>query len=178
MPTLRTPAFAAAKVAAPFFTAAFAAMLLTSVLRCRQVWGYSAIRTGLAIAPGPLVVPLLAVSSGPVVRRFGAGRTAALGCLLFGAGLAWWATVLGTDPPYATGLLPGMPLTSIGVGFALPTLVGPAAAALPPTRFATGSAVTTMARQTGPLLGVALMVTLLGAPNTSDAALDAFRRGQ
>lgn len=177
LPMLRTPAFAAATVAALFFTAAFAAMLLTSVLWCQQVWGYSAIRTGLAIAPGPLVVPLLAVNSGPVVRRFGAGRTAALGCLLFGAGLAWWATVLGTDPHYATGLLPGMLLTGIGVGFALPTLVGAAAAALPPTRFATGSAVTTMARQTGSVLGVALMVTLLGAPATSDAALDAFRHG-
>jgi EmrB/QacA subfamily drug resistance transporter len=177
LPMLRTPAFAAATVAALLFTAAFAAMLLTSVLWCQQVWGYSAIRTGLAIAPGPLVVPLLAVGSGPVVRRFGAGRTAALGCLLFGAGLAWWATVLGTDPHYATGLLPGILLTGIGVGFALPTLVGAAAAALPATRFATGSAVTTMARQTGSVLGVALMVTLLGAPAASDAALDAFRQG-
>ncbi|MCM2423899.1 MFS transporter [Streptomyces sp. RKAG293] len=177
LPMLRTPAFAAATVAALFFTAAFAAMLLTSVLWCQQVWGYSPIRTGLAIAPGPLVVPLLAISSGPVVRRLGAGRTAALGCLLFGAGLAWWATVLSTDPHYATGLLPGMLLTGIGVGFALPTLVGAAATALPPTRFATGSAVTTMARQTGSVLGVALTVTLLGTPATADATLDAFRQG-
>ena len=59
------------------FTVAFAAMLLTSVLWCQQVWSYSAIRTGLAIAPGPLVVPVLAVASGPVVRRLGAGRVAA-----------------------------------------------------------------------------------------------------
>ncbi|MEV7422578.1 MFS transporter [Streptomyces sp. NPDC091212] len=177
LPMLRTPAFAAATVAALFFTAAFAAMLLTAVLWCQQVWGYSAIRTGLAIAPGPLVVPLLAVRSGPLVRRFGAGRTAALGCLLFAAGLAWWATVLGTDPHYATGLLPGMLLTGIGVGFALPNLVGAAVTALPPTRFATGSAVTTMARRTGSVLGVALMVTLLGTPATSDAALDVFRHG-
>ncbi|MFE6041721.1 MFS transporter [Streptomyces sp. NPDC056452] len=177
LPLLRTPAFAAATLAALLFTVAFAAMLLTSVLWCQQVWGYSAIRTGLAIAPGPLVVPLLAVTSGPVVRRLGAGRTAAFGCLLFGAGLAWWATALGTDPQYATGFLPGMLITGIGVGFALPTLVGAAAAALPPTRFATGLAVTTMARQTGAVLGVALMVTLLGTPAASEAALDGFRQG-
>ncbi|MEV5687314.1 MFS transporter [Streptomyces sp. NPDC052164] len=177
LPLLRTPAFAAATLAALLFTVAFAAMLLTSVLWCQQVWGYSAIRTGLAIAPGPLVVPLLAVASGPVVRRIGAGRTAALGCLLFGAGLAWWAVQLGTDPSYATGFLPGMVVTGIGVGLALPTLVGAAAAALPPTRFATGSAVTTMARQTGSVLGVALMVTLLGAPAAPDAVLEAFRHG-
>ncbi|MFG3365675.1 hypothetical protein ACIPWY_19285 [Streptomyces sp. NPDC090032] len=53
------------------------------------MWGYSAIGTGLAIAPGPLVVPVLAVASGPVVRRLGAGRTSAAGCLLFAGGLVW-----------------------------------------------------------------------------------------
>ncbi|MFJ2090803.1 MFS transporter [Streptomyces sp. NPDC087901] len=174
---LRAPSFVAATLAALLFTVAFASMLLTSVLWCQQVWGYSAIRTGLAIAPGPLVVPLLAVSSGPVVRRLGAGRTAALGCLLFAAGLAWWAVALDPAPHYAVGLLPGMMITGLGVGLALPTLVGAAAAALPPTRFATGSAVTTMARQTGSVLGVALMVTLLGAPSTPALALEAFRRG-
>ncbi|MER5277539.1 MFS transporter [Streptomyces sp. NPDC002809] len=177
LPLLRSPSFVAATLAALLFTAAFAAMLLTSVLWCQQVWGYSAIRTGLAIAPGPLVVPLLAVSSGPVVRRLGAGRTAALGCLLFAAGLAWWAVALDPAPSYAAGLLPGMMITGVGVGLALPTLVGAAAAALPPTRFATGSAVTTMARQTGSVLGVALMVTLLGAPSSPALALEAFRRG-
>ncbi|MCX4534262.1 MFS transporter [Streptomyces sp. NBC_00841] len=177
LPMLRTPAFAAATLAALLFTVAFAAMLLTSVLWCQQVWGYSAIRTGLAIAPGPLVVPALAVTSGPVVRRLGAGRTAALGCLLFAVGLGWWAIALDTVPHYATGFVPGMLITGIGVGFALPTLVGAAATALPPTRFATGSAVTTMARQTGSVLGVALMVTLLATPQTPAAALEAFRHG-
>lgn len=177
LPMLRTPALAVATLAALLFTVAFAAMLLTSVLWCQQVWGYSAIRTGLAIAPGPLVVPALAVSSGPVVRRLGAGRTAALGCLLFAVGLGWWAVALDTAPHYATGFVPGMLITGIGVGFALPTLVGAAAAALPPTRFATGSAVTTMARQTGSVLGVALMVTLLATPETPVMALDAFRHG-
>ncbi|WP_405686640.1 MFS transporter [Streptomyces sp. NBC_00057] len=177
LPMLRTRAFAAATLAALLFTVAFAAMLLTSVLRCQQVWGYSAIRTGLAIAPGPLVVPALAVLSGPVVRRVGAGRTAALGCLLFAVGLAWWAVALDTAPHYASGFLPGMVITGIGVGFALPTLVGAAAAALPPTRSATGSAVATMACQTGSVLGVALMVTLLGAPDGPAEALDAFRHG-
>lgn len=68
LPMLRSRVFATATLAALLFTVAFAAMLLTSVLWCQQVWGYSAIRTGLAIAPGPLVVPVLAVLSGPVVR--------------------------------------------------------------------------------------------------------------
>ncbi|WP_434026090.1 MFS transporter [Streptomyces graminofaciens] len=177
LPLLRIPAFTAATVAALLFTVAFAAMLLTSVLWCQQVWNYSAIQTGLAIAPGPLVVPVLAMTLGPVVQRFGAGRTAALGCLLFAGGLVWWVLALGRDPQYSTAFLPGMLITGIGVGFALPTLVGAAAAALPPHRFATGSAITTMARQTGSVLGVAVTVTLLGEPRTAHAVLTGFRHG-
>ncbi|MET7925400.1 MFS transporter [Streptomyces sp. NPDC005349] len=177
LPLLRIPAFALATLAALLFTVAFAAMLLTSVLWCQQVWGYSAFRTGLAIAPGPLVVPALAIASGPVVRLLGAGRTAAAGCLLFAGGLVWWALALDTAPHYAAAFLPGMFITGVGVGFALPTLVGAAATALPPGRFATGSAVTTMARQTGSVLGVAVMVGLIGEPRTAEAALTAFRHG-
>jgi EmrB/QacA subfamily drug resistance transporter len=177
LPLLRVPTFAVATLAALLFTVAFAAMLLTAVLWCRQVWGYSAIRTGLAIAPGPLVVPALAITSGPVVRRLGAGPTAALGCLLFAAGLGWWAVSAGTAPDYAAGFLPGILITGVGVALALPTLVGAAATALPAQRFATGSAVTTMARQTGAVLGIAVTVTLLGEPRTAEAALTAFRHG-
>ncbi|MEU8484584.1 hypothetical protein [Streptomyces sp. NPDC048641] len=94
------------------------------------MWGYSAIGTGLAIAPGPLVVPVLAVASGPVVRRLGAGRTAAAGCLLCAGGLVRWAVALGAAPHCAAAFLPGMLVTGVSVGFALPTFVGAAATAL------------------------------------------------
>lgn len=73
-------------------------------------------------------------------------------------------------------VLPGMLLTGIGVGFALPTLVGAAVATVPPAQFATASAVVTMARQVGTVLGVALLVTLLGSPQTPAAVLAAFDR--
>ncbi|TWE19714.1 MFS transporter [Kitasatospora atroaurantiaca] len=177
LPLLRVPTFAAANAAALLFTVAFAGMLLTSVLWCQQIWGYSALRTGLAIAPGPLLVPPITMASGRLVQRLGAGRTAALGTLCFAAGIGCWAATIGTTPAYAAELLPGMLLTGAGVGLTLPTLIGAAAAALPPTRFATGSAVTTMSRQIGAVIGVAVVVSVLGTPRTAGAALDAFRHG-
>ncbi|QMU76768.1 MFS transporter [Streptacidiphilus sp. PB12-B1b] len=177
LPLLRVPSFAAANTAALLFTVAFAGMLLTSVLWCQQAWGYSALRTGLAIAPGPLLVPPVALGSAALVRRLGPGRLAALGTLLFAAGIGWWASAIGVRPGYTAELLPGMLLTGLGVGLTLPTLIGSAAAALPPTRFATGSAVTTMARQIGAVVGVALTVSLIGTPHGPQSALDAFRRG-
>ncbi|MEV0192837.1 MFS transporter [Kitasatospora purpeofusca] len=176
LPLLRVPVFAAANTAALLFTLAFAGMLLTSVLWCQQVWGYSALRTGLAVAPGPLLVPPVALGSAVLVRGLGPGRVAALGTLLFAAGIGWWTVAIGVRPGYAAELLPGMLLTGAGVGLALPTLVGSAAAALAPARFATGSAITTMARQIGAVVGVALAVGLIGTPSGPQAALDGFRR--
>jgi MFS family permease len=70
-----------------------------------------------------------------------------------------------------------MLLTGIGVGLTLPTLMATAAGSLPPRAFATGSAVVNMLRQVGLALGVALLVALLGRPESSDAALTAFRTG-
>lgn len=177
LPLLRVPVFAAANATALLFTVAFAGMLLTSVLWCQQVWGYSALRTGLAIAPGPLLVPPITLAAGPLLRRLGHGRLAALGLLFFAAGIAWWAAAVGTAPAYASELLPGMLLTGVGVGLTLPTLIGAAAAALPPARFATGSAVTTMGRQIGAVVGVAVVVSVLGTPHSAGQALDAFRHG-
>ncbi|MCP9982165.1 MFS transporter [Actinomadura madurae] len=74
---LRTPAFGSASVANVLFAVAFAAMLLSCVLWCQDVWDWSALRTGLAITPGPLMVPALALGGAPLARRFGAGRVAA-----------------------------------------------------------------------------------------------------
>ena len=177
LPLLRVPTFAAANATALLFTAAFAGMLLTSVLWCQDVWGYSALRTGFALAPGPLLVPPVTLASGPLVRRFGHGGLSVLGTLVFAAGIAWWAVAIGTAPAYAAELLPGMLLTGLGVGLTVPTLIGAAAGALPPARFATGSAVTTMARQIGAVVGVAVVISVLGTPHGAQAALEAFRRG-
>ncbi|MFD3808509.1 hypothetical protein ACFWTC_34140 [Streptomyces sp. NPDC058619] len=150
LPLLRVPAFASAAAALTLFTVAFAGMLLGAVLWCQGVWGYSALRTGFAIAPGPLLVPPVALLIGPAVARFGAGRIALTGTVLFAAGILWWAATLDTGSAYATSLLPGMMLTGLGVGMTIPVLTGASAAALPPARFATGSAITSMGRRRGP----------------------------
>ena len=101
-----------------------------------------------------------------------------LGSLAFGAGVAWWALAVTASPDYLSGMLGGMLLTGAGVGLTLPTLMGAAAASLPPHAFATGSAVINMIRQTGLALGVAVLVAVLGAnAGHGGAALDAFRHG-
>jgi hypothetical protein len=63
----------------------------------------------------------------------------------------------------------------VGVGLVLPSLASAASASLPPARFATGSAVYTMTRQIGFVLGVSILVAVLGTPRAGDA-MAAFDR--
>ncbi|MBG6136707.1 MFS transporter [Longispora fulva] len=179
MSLLRVRGFGVATVAATLFTVAFAMMLLSVVLWCQQVLGYSAVQTGLAVAPGPLMVPLLSLMVSGLARRMGgANRVAALGTALFAGGIAWWAASVDPSVPasYPSQILPGMVLTGIGVGLTLPALIGSAAAALPATQFATGSAVIQMGRQVGSVLGISLLVTVLGGRSGQDP-VEMFRSG-
>jgi EmrB/QacA subfamily drug resistance transporter len=81
--------FTGASVVALFFSAAFGAMLISRVLWMQDVWHWSALATGLAIAPGPLMVPLFSfVFAGPLIARFGPGLVIAAGSTIFAAGAA------------------------------------------------------------------------------------------
>jgi EmrB/QacA subfamily drug resistance transporter len=171
--TLR--AFTGASTVALVFSAAFGAMLLSRVLWAQDVWGWSALRTGLAIAPGPLMVPLFATLGGRLVPRLGAGLIIAAGCAIFAAGAAWWAFAAGVHPDYVGEMLGGMLLTGVGTGLALPTLIATGSASLPSHSFATGSAVVNMLRQIGMAVGVAVLIAVLGTPRTASDAVPAYR---
>ncbi|TMQ96622.1 MFS transporter [Actinomadura soli] len=148
------------------FTVAFAANLLLGVLWMQQIWHYSPIRTGLAVAPGPLMVPIMALVAGRLAAaRVPVGLITAVGCMLCAFGVAVIAMSLGPAPAYTTELLPGWLIGGMGVGLALPTILSAAAVDLPSHRYATGSAVVNMSRQIGSVLGVSLAVAVLGTPH-------------
>jgi MFS family permease len=134
------------------------------------------LRAGLQIAPGPAMAALFAVPAGLLAARVGERVTGALGGLLFAAGGVWWLTNVGTTPNYAGDFLPGMVIGGAGVGLVIPSLTSAATSSLPPDRFATGSAVLSMSRQIGVALGVAVLVSIVGAPAPGEA-LDRFKDG-
>ena len=169
--------FTGASFVAIFFSASFGAMLLSIVLWEQGVWGWSALQAGLAIAPGPLMVPLVSFGvAGRLISRYGPALVISLGSVAFGAGIAWWALGASVQPDYLRGILGGMVLTGIGVGLTLPTVMATASSSLPAQSFATGSAVINMIRQTGIALGVAILVAVLGTSAQGGIdAIDAFR---
>lgn len=173
----RSREFTVASIIALSFSAAFAAMLLSIVLWEQGAWGWSALRTGLSISPGPLMVPLMSfLVAGRLIRRYGAAVVIILGSLAYGTGMAWLALAVTAAPNYISSVLAGMILTGIGVGLTLPTLMATGTAALPSHALATGSAVINMIRQTGLAFGVAALVAVLGTGAVEGTAgLSSFR---
>lgn len=162
---LRVRTFAWSNATSVLFSVAFGAGLLSRVLWLQDVWHYSAVQTGLAVAPGPLMVPIATALGQRLTRRgWPAGRLASLGCALFAVGSLLTLLLVGPTPDYVGELLPGWLVGGIGVGFALPTIVSTATADLPPARTSTGSGVISMTRQLGLSLGVSVFVAVLGLP--------------
>jgi EmrB/QacA subfamily drug resistance transporter len=171
---VRTRSIALANLAALVFFTGFAAMLLGNVLFLTGPWHESVLTAGLMIAPGPLMAATFAFPGGLLGQRYGQRYVGFAGGLLFALGAAYWRLRIGSTPNYAGAVLPGQILTGTGVGLVLPTLSAAATAALPPGRFATGTAMIGMSRQLGSALGIAILVAILGS---HAGTVGAFRDG-
>jgi EmrB/QacA subfamily drug resistance transporter len=176
LPLLRVRSFALGNLATAVFFAGFGAMLLSGVLVLTEVWGYSALKAGLALSPGPLMATLFAVPSGRLGARIGQRPVTMAGGLTFAAGFAFVLATVGPSPEYASTFLPGFMLSGAGVGMVLGTLPAVVTASLPAERFATGTAVFGMSRQLGSAIGVAALVALLGGTTGGDL-LAGLQRG-
>jgi hypothetical protein len=171
---LRVRTFAWANATSLLFAVAFASNLLLAILWMQNVWHFSAVRTGLSVAPGPAMVPGFAILGGLLVRRFGPGLVTSAGCLLFALGVGLSQLLLGEAPAYFSEMLPAQIITGIGVGLALPTILSSATAELALSQSATGSAVVNVSRQIGSVIGVSVLVALLGTATTYAAAAEGF----
>ncbi|GLY90286.1 hypothetical protein [Actinoallomurus iriomotensis] len=102
---VRARTFAWANVTMLLFSVAFGAAVLSMIMWSQDVWHYGALRTGLCVVPGPLLLPVLAAVGQRVAHRVPAALVAGAGCVVFGAGTVVIALSLGTEPHYATELL-------------------------------------------------------------------------
>ena len=164
---IRATAFA--NLAAMLFFAGFGALLLGSVLFLTSVWGESTLSAGLMVAPGPAMAAIFSVPAGLLGERFGARLVGAAGAAIIALAAIWFVSVMGAEPDYAGTFLAPFLLGGVGVGLSIPSITGVATAALPPTRFATGTALVGMSRQIGAALGVAVLVAIVGTPAPQDA---------
>ncbi|WP_456696722.1 MFS transporter [Aeromicrobium sp. P5_D10] len=170
---LRVRSFRYTNIAMLTFNIAFAAQLLVGILWMQQIWGYSALRTGFAIAAGPALVPVTAALTHRFLPHLTPARLVAIGSALCALGNVWLITQMGATPAYATAYLPGWILGGIGVGFALPNLMAGGTRDLRSDQSATGSAIITMSRQIGFVIGVSVLFAFVGSEQ-GVAAQDGF----
>jgi len=166
---LRVRSFAVANAGVFLFALGFYAVLLANILFLTSVWGWSVLRAGIAVTPGPLMAALSATVGGRLADRYGQRVVALPGGLLFAAGCVVFATATGATPHYASEFLPATLLTGTGVGLSFAAWGSAAVAELPPSRFATGSAISATSRQIGAVLGIAVLVAVIGIPRPEDA---------
>ncbi|MGA7835734.1 MAG: DHA2 family efflux MFS transporter permease subunit [Acidimicrobiales bacterium] len=171
----RARSFSVANGAALLYSMGFFAMLLGNILFLTSVWHYSILRAGLAITPGPLVVAVVSGPAGKLAGRYGFRRVLTVGFTVFTLGLVWYVWRVHANAEYLKVWLPGTLVVGLGIGLTFPVISAAAVSSLEATRYSVGSAVNQTARQIGGALGVAILVVILGAPNSTAAALTNFR---
>jgi NTE family protein len=175
---LRQRAFAVANTATLVASAGWYAYMLAHVLWLRYVWHYSLLDAGLALAPGAAVAAVVAAILGRITDRHGHRIAVALGAATWALALGWWYPLhVGTHPDFLGSWLPGQLITGVGSGATMPMLAAAAMSHVPGRRYATGSAVTSSARQLGAVLGVAALVAIVGSPARSASYAGLIRDG-
>jgi EmrB/QacA subfamily drug resistance transporter len=158
------------------FGIAFSAMFLGSILFLTEVWGWSVLEAGFAVAPGPALVAILAPRLGALAGRIGQRPIMIVGGIAYAAGGMYRLVMLGADENYFIDYLPSMLLTGVGVACCFPQLSSAVAQSLPANRIGVGGAALQAGRQLGGTFGVALAVAFVASAATQAEALEAFDR--
>ncbi|MEU9504833.1 MFS transporter [Micromonospora sp. NPDC048170] len=160
---------AVANGATLLFSAAFYAMAFLLMIHLQTVLGYGPLKAGVAYLPyGAGILAGMWLCSHAVIR-LGMRRILVVSFLISAAGLLLLSGVAPNDS-YASGVLPGMLVTSLGCGLSLPALTVAAVTGTTEENAGLGSAVLSSVQQVGGAVGLAVLVTL--AARRSDALAD------
>jgi EmrB/QacA subfamily drug resistance transporter len=161
---MRDRVFASGNATIFLTLASFSIVLLSVTLLMQDQWHYSPLKTGLAMVPGPIMVPVFAVIAEVVSQktRIPVGRIASLGLVLCAAAAILFALSTDATPNYISGFLPFWMILGAGFGLSTPTIVSSATAELSAAETATGSAIVQMSQQVGSVVGISVLVAILG----------------
>ena len=129
------------------------------VLFLQEALRMSPVRTGLASLPFSAGIILGAGISSKLVERLAPRFVAAPG-LVAAAGGMFWLSLLSTTASYAFHILPGVFLTSFGLGMAAVTMTLTAVHGVADERAGVASSLVNMAQQIGAALGLAVFTTI------------------
>lgn len=168
-----SPMLPLAIVAAPTRRAALIAMLLIGAvlagyvyfvsLYLQKVQGFSPLATGLALIPATATVVLTStLGTRRLLTRFTIKQVLLAGLVALAAGQLWLAQV-SAGASYATAVLPGLVLTALGIGLALPTASIAITSDVQPRDQGLAGALFTSGQQIGAAVGLAILATAAAA---------------
>ncbi|MGY5123442.1 MFS transporter [Streptomyces nigrescens] len=156
---LRRPAFAALLAAALLLQAAAFPYLTFVGLWVQNILGLSPVQAGLAATPMALVSLLVGALGGRLLQRTAPQLPVGIGMLLVGAGVLLEYALLDDGAGWAA-LVPGLAVSGLGVGAAMPVLVSATLGAAPPQRAGMASGAVNTSQQLGYALGIAVLGTV------------------
>ena len=165
----RLRSFSAGNLGALLLGTSFFGLVLANSLYLTQVWDYSVLRAGLAIAPGPLASAAAAFAAARFTDRVDPRRFILPGAAISTVAAVWLATQVGQERAFLAEWLPGMLLMGVGVGLGFATIVAVCVRELGPAQLGVGSGMSSTTRQVGAVLGVAILIAILGPAPAADA---------
>ncbi|MDG2113533.1 MAG: MFS transporter [Actinomycetota bacterium] len=172
---LRLTSYSVANIGGVFFVVAFFGWLVTFPEFIQRTWGWSVLKTGFAIAPGPMVSTIISPLTGRLADRIGNAPILTVGGLTGVGGMALHLVLTDTEPSYFTGIfVPGL-LIGVSAGCSFAMLVGASMRDVQPMQFGMGGAGRTTIFQLSIALGVALAITVIGRPGSPAEFLDGIQ---
>ena len=162
----RTRGLAAADVTQLIAIAGFLAVFFFLTLYMQNVLGYSPIQTGLAYLPVTAGVGIAAGVAAQVLARLGTRPVIVAGSLLAAAGV-YDLSRIPVEGSYATDLLPGLVVMSIGLGAVFVAVTTAANAGVPADKAGLAAALLNASQQVGGALGLAIF-SAIATSRTSD----------
>ncbi|WP_042401825.1 MFS transporter [Streptacidiphilus carbonis] len=154
---LRNRSFVGLTLAALLINAAAFAHLTYTGIWMQSVLGLSPIQAGLAICPLALAAFVVSGNNARIFRKAPPQLAIGLGLLLVGAG-ALLMTLVSPGSSW-TAALPGLIVSGLGVGAAMPVMMSAALGSVPRERVGMASGVVNTGRQLGYALGIAVLGT-------------------
>jgi EmrB/QacA subfamily drug resistance transporter len=130
-------------------------------LYVQQVLGYSPLQAGASFLPWTVLIILIAPQAGRISDRVGPRPLVAGGMVVLTGSLLWFSQ-MGLHESF-WGLLPGMLLGGVGMGFAMAPVTAAAMSSVRADKAGVGSAVLNSMRQVGGSLGIAIMGAIVAS---------------
>ncbi|MEM8924322.1 MAG: DHA2 family efflux MFS transporter permease subunit [Actinomycetota bacterium] len=170
----RIPSFSVGNLGSILFVVAFFAYFVPLPTFIQEVWGWSVLRTGLVLIPGPLTAAVLSPPMGRLADRVGVAPVLVIGGIAGAFGMGGQLLATTTEPRALAVIGPGIAV-GVAAGCSFAMLVGATMQDIPPQRYAMAGAGRTTVFQLAVALAIAVAVAVIARPADAESHLGAVR---